>query len=169
MLAVEVDPDFATNSFVYIYNTFLNPNNTVQKSVVRFVHVEGRGGTSSFLEPSSARTMWREQAVPVSQAAIVHHGGGLAIAYEPVNAADPSPYKLYIVTSDESIPGSSAVLTSDNGKVHRVNLTDGSIPIDNPYYEPAAAASYNPEADVTSSAGANGVLTTIHSYGVRNG
>ena len=169
MLAVEVDPDFETNNFVYLYNTFLNADNTVQKAVVRYEHVEQAGGASSVLDPASATVIWREAAVPLAQAASVHHGGGLAIAYEPVNGADPSPYKLYIVTSDESNPGSSANLGSDNGKVHRVNLVDGSIPTDNPYYEAAAAARYNPRADVTTSVSSAGVLTTIHSFGVRNG
>ena len=169
LLAVAVDPNFAINNYVYLYNTFLNQNNTIQKSVVRFSHVERNGGASSFLDPASARTIWREKAVALSSAANVHHGGGLAIAYEPIDAADPSPYKLYIVTSDESIPRSSADLSSDNGKVHRVNLSDGSIPTDNPYYNPVAAVAYNPEADVTTSIDANGILTTIHSFGIRNG
>ena len=169
MLAVAVDPDFDRNGFVYLYNTFRNPDNTIQKAVVRYVHREGAGGAASSLDPGSATIIWREAAVPLNSAANVHHGGGLAIAFEPINGADPSPHKLYIVTSDESIPNSSADLGSDNGKVHRVNLTDGSVPTDNPFFDAAAAARYNPQVDVTTSAAANGTLTTIHSSGVRNG
>ena len=169
MLAVVVDPDFENNRYVYLYNTFVNANNTISKAVVRYTHIEGAGGANSRLDSSSAFVIWREMEVALNSAANVHHGGGLDIAFEPINGNDPSPYKLYIVTSDESIPNSSRNLSSDNGKVHRVNLTDGSIPTDNPFFEAAAAANYNPQVNVGSSISSAGVLTTIHSSGVRNG
>ncbi len=169
MLAVVVDPDFENNGYVYLYNTFINANNTISKAVVRYTHIEGTGGANSRLDRSSAFIIWREQEVPLAQAANVHHGGGLDVAFEPIGANDPSPYKMYIVTSDESIPRSSGDLGSDNGKVHRINLRDGSIPTDNPYYDAVAAANYNPQNNVTSSVSNAGILTTVHSVGVRNG
>ena len=169
LLAVEVDPEFESNGYVYLYHTVLNADNTLQKAVARYTHIEGSGGAQSRLDESSRTIIWRERAVPLANAANVHHGGGLAIGYEPINDSDPSPYKLYIVTSDESIPRSSADLGSDNGKVHRVNLSDGSIPVDNPYFEALAASEYRPFEDVTTGISSAGIIMTIHSYGVRNG
>lgn len=174
LLAVEVDPDFSKNNFLYFYHTLIE-SGTPKTTASRYVHVENGGGSSSRADPSSATILFQELDQAVSG---THIGGGLSIAYEPIGTNDPSPYKLYIVTSDDSQPANSADLTSDDGKVHRINLTDGSIPVDNPYYDADVAALYTPSVDTSSAVSRSpinlsldpqGVITTIHSRGVRNG
>ncbi len=174
LLAVEVDPNFDTNGYVYFYYTQLE-NGQGKTTVSRFEHQENAGSSSSRGELSTETVLWQENDVTSS---CCHQGGGLSIAFEPIDASDPSPYKLYIVTSDEFTPANSQDLTHPDGKVHRINLTDGSIPTDNPYYDPVAAAAYTPEIDASSAISTSaenlaidpqGIITTIHSHGLRNG
>lgn len=178
LLAVEVDPNFDTNGYVYFYHTILEDDGGQEvgrTTVSRFTHVENAGGTSSRADSASQTILWQEHDVT---SACCHQGGGLSIAFEPIGPDDPSPYKLYIVTSDEFEPQTAQDLTHDDGKVHRVNLTDGSIPADNPYYDAAVAAAYTPGVDTLSAISTSaenqavdpdGVITTIHSHGLRNG
>ncbi|WP_170330703.1 LamG-like jellyroll fold domain-containing protein [Ruegeria arenilitoris] len=174
LLAVEVDPEFETNGYVYFYYTMLEDGEG-KTTVSRFQHIENGGGASSRGDLSTETVMWQENDVTSS---CCHQGGGLSFGYEPIDENDPSPWKMYIVTSDEFTPANSQDLTHPDGKVHRVNKTDGSIPTDNPYYDPVAAAAYTPEIDASSAISTSvenlaidseGVLTTIHSHGLRNG
>jgi len=174
LLNIEVDPNFEDNNFFYLYHTMIE-GPVARTTVSRFTHVENGGGASSRGSAASQFILWQENDVT---SRTVHQGGGLSIGLEPIGANDPSPYKLYIVTADDGEPVNAGDLTHDDGKVHRVNLTDGSIPTDNPYYDPAVAATYTPQVDSGTSlsrSAANlaldpqGVLTTIHSRGIRNG
>ncbi|MEM9214280.1 MAG: LamG-like jellyroll fold domain-containing protein [Cyanobacteria bacterium P01_F01_bin.150] len=162
LLAIEVDPNFETNGYFYLFYTNDNEDRT---TVSRFQHVENVGNTSSRGIVNSETVLWQEHDVSSS---CCHQGGGLAIAYEPSGANDPSPYKIYITVGEEFDGPKSQDLSHDDGKVHRINLTDGSIPIDNPYYEAATAGNYTPQVDTRSSANSQGVLQTIYSYGLRN-
>jgi len=183
LLNIELDPDFANNGYFYLmYTNSGDPNvegsaNTPadeRTTVSRFQHVENGGGATSRGDISTEQVLWREHDF---YNYADHQGGGMAIAYEPIGPDDPSPYKLYIAVGEEFIPENSQDLTHDDGKLHRVNLTDGSIPTDNPYYDPIAAANYTPDIHTLSAISTSaenlaldpeGVITTIYSYGLRN-
>ncbi|MEL6522201.1 MAG: LamG-like jellyroll fold domain-containing protein, partial [Pseudomonadota bacterium] len=168
LLAVEVDPNFEENGYVYFYHTMFEDVNGTQRgktTVSRYTFIEGDGGTDSFIDPDSQQVLWQEWDYSRNT---THQGGGLAIAYEPIDENDPSPYKIYITTSDDGSPTWTDDLNRDEGKVHRINLTDGSIPTDNPYYEAAAAADYTPEIDTSSAFNSANQIMTIHSFGLRN-
>ncbi|OKH18751.1 PQQ-dependent sugar dehydrogenase [[Limnothrix rosea] IAM M-220] len=162
LLAIELDPNFETNGHFYLFYTNSDESRT---TVSRFQHVENSGGVSSRGEIGNETVLWQEHDIVSS---CCHQGGGLAIAYEPIDGNDPSPYKIYITVGEEFDGPKSQDLTHDDGKVHRINLTDGSIPADNPYYEAATAGSYTPEIDTSSAANSAGILQTIYSYGLRN-
>ena len=168
LLAVEVDPNFEDNGYVYFYHTMFEDVEGTQQgktTVSRYVFVEGNGGVESFIDPDSQQVLWQEWDYSRNT---THQGGGLAIAYEPIDENDPSPYKIYITTSDDGRPQWTDDLNRDEGKVHRINLTDGSIPADNPYYEADAAANYTPEIDTLSALNSSNEPMTIHSSGLRN-
>ncbi|WP_422049408.1 LamG-like jellyroll fold domain-containing protein [Shimia sp.] len=174
LLAVEVDPEFESNGQIYFYYTKIEEGEG-RTTVARFTHQENAGGSSSRATLSSEEVLWQENDVTSS---CCHQGGGLSFGYEPIDANDPSPWKIYIVTSDEFTPANSQDLTNPDGKVHRINKTDGSVPEDNPYYDPAVAARYDPSVDAAGAISTSaenlaidpeGVLTTIHSHGLRNG
>ena len=171
LLSLVVDPNFADNGYVYLFYTNSDVNQT---TVSRFTHVEGAGGTASYLDPATETVLWRETDVFSDGH---HQGSAMGIAYEPTGPDDPSPYKLYIGTGDEFEGANSQDLTHDDGKIHRINLTDGSIPTDNPYYDAAVAATYTPWVNTSTAISTNapnlaldaeGVMTTIYSYGLRN-
>ena len=134
-------------------------------TVSRFQHIENAGQISSQGLVSSETVLWQEHDVTSS---CCHQGGGLAIAFEPSGENDPSPYKLYITVGEEFDGPKSQDLAHDDGKVHRINLTDGSIPIDNPYYEVSTANNYTPQIDTSSAVNSQGIIQTIYSYGLRN-
>jgi glucose/arabinose dehydrogenase len=162
LLAIEVDPNFETNGYFYLFYT----NKAEYKTTVsRFQHSENTGGVSSRGNITSETVLWQEHDVTSKGD---HQGGGLAIAYEPNGDNDPSPYKIYITVGEEFEPLNSQDLSHDDGKVHRINLTDGSIPTDNPYYEASTAANYNPQIDTSSAISSAGIIQTIYSYGLRN-
>ena len=162
LLAVEIDPNFETNGYFYLFY-----NNDLEKRITisRFQHLENAGGTSSRGELTSETVLWQEHDITSHGH---HQGAGLAIAYEPIDDNDPSPYKLYITTGDEFDGANSQDLGHDDGKVHRINLIDGSIPADNPYYDSTTADNYTPQIDTSSAVSSEGIIQTIYSYGLRN-
>ncbi|MCL3881744.1 PQQ-dependent sugar dehydrogenase [Marivita sp. GX14005] len=171
LLNIEIDPDFETNGHFYL---FYSNSDEQRTTVSRFTHQENSGGATSTGNLASEQVLWREFDTYSGED---HQGGGLAIAHEPSGPGDPSPYKLYITIGEEFHAENAQDLTHDDGKVHRINLTDGSVPEDNPYYDAAVAASYTPSVhtqSAISTSAANlaidpeGVITTIYSYGLRN-
>ncbi len=162
LLAIEVDPDFENNGYFYLFY-----NNDLEKRITisRFQHQEKEGGISSRGELSSETVLWQEYDITSHGH---HQGAGLAIAHEPIDENDPSPYKLYITTGDEFVGSNSPKLNHDDGKVHRINLTDGSIPTDNPYYEAATAGNYTPQIDTSTALSSEDIIQTIYSSGLRN-
>jgi len=94
LLNIELDPDFANNGYFYL----MYSNDTVQRTTVsRFQHQENAGGTASRGDVSSETVLWREFD---TYSGADHQGGGLTIAYEPIDANDPSPYKVYIAIGE---------------------------------------------------------------------
>lgn len=112
LIGIAIDPDFATNNYVYLYHTVTSP--TIHNRVTRVtangdVALAGSEHTILDLDDLSA--------------AVVHNGG--AMAFGPDG-------KLYIATGENSIPSNAQNLDISHGKLLRINK-DGSTPSDNPF------------------------------------
>jgi glucose/arabinose dehydrogenase len=116
LLGVAIDPDFATNSFIYVYYT--TSTSPVHNRISRFtangdVAVPGSGVVIMDLETLSSAT---------------NHNGG-AIHFGPDG-------KLYVAVGENANAPNSQTLANRLGKILRLN-PDGSIPTDNPFFNVA--------------------------------
>lgn len=113
VLGVAVDPDFATNNFVYVFYNHASP---AQIRVVRFTEVNHVGTNPtiifSYNDPFSAGN---------------HTGGN--IHFKPGDNQH-----LFITIGDRATQANAQLLTNPCGKYLRINK-DGSIPTDNPFYD----------------------------------
>ena len=169
LLGVEVDPQFATNTFLYFYasdgpttankhrvqKVRLNPDNTLQCT-----------GSCSTAQATVTVLLQNLQG-PAN-----HDGGGLAIGPDG---------KLYVGAGDTGAnsgvpPGGNITnyiatcLTTANGKVLRINL-DGTIPSDNPLAAPGTkvpACNGSPGSAPDPSNVTGTPRTEIWSWGFRN-
>jgi glucose/arabinose dehydrogenase len=148
LLGVAVDPNFATNHYVYAYYDYRNPAQTnLAIRVVRFTEVANVGTSPTLILNLVYATS------PTTYAG--NHFGGI-IRFRP-----SEPTKLYIQLGDLAYNqgGASAALNYADklnkpyGKILRIN-TDGTIPTDNPYYDDGNPATGNDDR--------------IWSYGNRN-
>jgi glucose/arabinose dehydrogenase len=114
LLGVVLDPNFATNNYVYVYYTV--PGTESQSPFNRISRFTASGNV----------------AVPGSEQILVNldpllgsgnHNGG-ALAFGPDG-------KLYVAVGDATDPVNSQLLSTRHGKILRYN-PDGSIPNDNP-------------------------------------
>jgi glucose/arabinose dehydrogenase len=113
LLGIAVDPNFATNQFLYVYYTAPLP--TVHNRVSRLTangDVAVGGSEVVILELNTLTTNSN------------HAGGGLHFGADG---------KLYIATGDDNVAANSQTLANLFGKLLRVN-SDGSIPNDNPFF-----------------------------------
>jgi glucose/arabinose dehydrogenase len=117
LLGVELDPDFSSNGFVYIYYTATTP--TIHNRVSRF-------------------TASGDTAVPGSETVILelnnlsgatNHNGG-ALHFGPDG-------KLYVAAGENANGSNAQTLGNLLGKILRINK-DGSIPSDNPFFSTAS-------------------------------
>lgn len=128
LLGIAIDPNFASNGFVYLYRTLFT--GTCSFATGRFnevIRVTVSGGSAG-----SLTTLLTGIRTDLGN----HNGGGLRIGPDG---------KLYVGVGDTGVgdnqgacPGSSTNpyaqdLNALEGKVLRLNL-DGSIPADNPYF-----------------------------------
>lgn len=108
LLGIIVDPEFEQNSFVYVYYTY-EENDEILNRVSRF-----QMGQELFNETVLLDNIPGEK----------FHDGG-RIKFGPDN-------KLYITTGDATNPSSAQDINSLAGKILRMNK-DGTIPQDNPF------------------------------------
>jgi glucose/arabinose dehydrogenase len=118
LLGLTLDPDFASNHFVYVlYIDFADCADT-QSKVVRIVERGGIGSDQQeiFSAPHSGQ----------------YHSGN-SVAFGPDR-------KLYISVGDNFDAANAQNAAIPNGKIHRIN-PDGSIPSDNPVFPQTGAMS----------------------------
>lgn len=112
LLGLTLDPNFATNRFVYVYYTAAGPKNRV----VRYTESSGSCTNETVILDD----------IPASG---IHNAG--IIQFGPDG-------KLYVITGDASNTANSQSLTSLAGKILRLN-PDGTVPSDNPFVSNANA------------------------------
>ncbi len=117
LLGVELDPNFASNHFLYLYYTV--PGSPPHNRVSRF--------TESGDTVSAASEVVLDNLDNLS-GATNHNGGGIHFG---------SDGKLYFGAGENANPSNSQTLTNQLGKIMRMN-SNGSIPTDNPFYNTAS-------------------------------
>lgn len=105
---LEVDPDFATNGYLYVAYTTTAPVNQLSRFTV----------VGDAVDLSSELVLVRSDQL----SAVNHHGGALGFGPDG---------KLYWGVGDNAGPGNAQNLTNIHGKILRIN-PDGSVPADNP-------------------------------------
>ena len=117
LLGIALDPDFATNHYVYVFYTATSP--TAHNRVSRFTangDVAVAGSQKVLLD------------LPTLGTSGGHYGGALRFGADG---------KLYVGTGDDAKPREAQSLGSLNGKVLRINR-DGTIPSGNPFFDSAS-------------------------------
>jgi glucose/arabinose dehydrogenase len=117
LLGIAVDPNFASNHYIYVYYTANSPSphNRLSRLTVN--------GNNQMLPNSEVALL----DLPDLGSAIWHMGGALQFGPDG---------KLYISVGDHQDSAQSQSLTSLLGKILRLN-SDGTIPTDNPFYNQA--------------------------------
>ena len=111
---IELDPDFTTNHFFYVFYTLGSPN---RDRLSRFTANAGLTGTVA----GSEVVLYQDP----QDANAEHHGGAIVFGNDG---------KLYFTTGEHFNAGDAQLLTNPRGKIHRINK-DGTIPTDNPFYD----------------------------------
>ena len=117
LIGVALDPNFATNHFVYVQYTVpgTSPHNRVSRFTANGdVAVVGSETVLLNLSP---------------QAAAIHNAGALHFRPAPDG-------RLYIAVGDNGNSANAQTLSNLHGKLLRIN-SDGSIPTDNPFFTTA--------------------------------
>ncbi len=112
LLGIEIDPNFTSNNFVYVYYTATTPN--VHNRVSRLT------ANGNVVVPGSELPL-----LDLNPLGATNHNGG-AIHF----GADG---KLYIAAGENAVPDNAQSLNNLLGKILRIN-SDGSIPNDNPFF-----------------------------------
>lgn len=118
LLGLALDPDFATNPYIYLYYT--TSENYVHNRISRFTLNDNNDVTNTEVVLSELDSL--------SEAAI-HNGGAMHFGIDG---------KLYIATGENATPSNSQNLGVTHGKLLRINK-DGTVPHDNPFYSVAGA------------------------------
>lgn len=116
LLGIAVDPEFESNSFIYVYYTYLNKNNEMLNRVSRFKLIDNN-------ERAVEETVIIDN-IPGGRGDQGFHNGG-RIKFGPDG-------KLYIATGDGGVTAFAQDTNSLGGKILRINK-DGSIPSNNPF------------------------------------
>jgi aldose sugar dehydrogenase len=118
LLGIAVDPDFATNHYIYVYYTCGETGgcDPLENRVVRFVERDGVGS-----DPTTIFTS--------RQTAGNHVGGNIHFGPDKM---------LYITIGDNAFAANSQDVAAKQGKLHRIR-PDGSFPPDNPRFNTPGA------------------------------
>jgi glucose/arabinose dehydrogenase len=114
VLGVELDPDFASNGYLYVFHTAKTP--TLHNRVSRFT------AAGDVAAPGSEQVIFDLDRL--ENGSLVHNGGDLKFGPDG---------KLYISAGENGNGANAQSLTTTLGKMLRVN-PDGSIPDDNPFF-----------------------------------
>jgi glucose/arabinose dehydrogenase len=132
LLGIALDPDFATNHYVYVYQTM--PAHTTGTGYIanRVVRYTEDPATQTAI-PGSATVLLDVPSNAQNQPSTIHNGGNLHFGPDG---------KLYITIGDGGrIPANAQNRGNLMGKIHRLN-PDGSVPGDNPFVgDPATVPS----------------------------
>lgn len=109
LVGMAVDPNFASNGWLYVYYTTLEPRNRVGRFTV----------VGDVANPASEVLVWQNPDL----AADYHHGGTIRFGADG---------RLYIATGDQFDSANGQDLGNQHGKILRLH-PDGSIPADNPF------------------------------------
>ena len=112
LIGVTLDPNFASNRFVYVYYT--TTQNGAHNRISRF--------TANGDVASGGETVLVD--LPALSSATNHNGGAMHFGVDG---------KLYVGVGENASPSKSQNLADPFGKLLRFNA-DGSIPSDNPFY-----------------------------------
>ncbi len=111
---IELDPNFATNRFYYVFYTLGSPN---RDRLSRFTATADVTGTV----PGSEFVLYQDPQDAYAE----HHGGAIVFGNDG---------KLYFTTGEHFNAAHAQSLTNPRGKIHRINK-DGTIPTDNPFFD----------------------------------
>jgi glucose/arabinose dehydrogenase len=111
VIGLAIDPDFASNGFIYVYYTVRG--STAHNRVSRFTVVGDRADPSTELKLLDLNDLKDGN----------HNGGGLLFGNDG---------KLYIGVGENHVASNAAKLDTHLGKILRINK-DGSVPGDNPF------------------------------------
>ena len=113
LVGVELDPDFASNRYVYVYYT---PAGSTGNRITRFT------ASGDVAAAGSERALF--QLASSGGEATIHQGGAMHFGADG---------KLYVAVGDHGDRKHAQSIGHIRGKMLRLNK-DGSIPTDNPYY-----------------------------------
>jgi glucose/arabinose dehydrogenase len=116
LVGVELDPDFSSNHYVYVYYT---PAGSNGNRVSRFT------ANGDVAAAGSERVLF--QIVSNGGEASIHQGGAMHFGADG---------KLYVAVGDHGDRKNAQSVAHPRGKMLRLNK-DGSIPTDNPFYNQA--------------------------------
>src|SRR5919205_4288205 len=117
LLGIAFDPNFANNNFLYVYYTV--PSTPRHNRVSRFT------ANGDVMVPGSEQIILDLDNL----SSATNHNGG-AIHFGPDG-------KLYVAVGENANGSNSQLLGNRLGKMLRIN-SDGSIPVDNPFFNTAA-------------------------------
>jgi len=130
LLGIALDPDFATNRYVYIFKTATAGETGTGRPSNRVVRYTEDPKTQTAVA-GSATILLDVPIGPENDPNSNHNGGNLHFGPDG---------KLYVTIGDYGRhPDNAQNLNNRPGKIHRLNK-DGTVPADNPFYSSPAGA-----------------------------